>query len=261
MKKYPLVLAFTSAALLAAPAFAADTAKPNADQILREMSARLAGTRNFSFHAQREIDSALVEKRPLPEKASIALAVSRPNKIAARSVSKERTMHFIADGQTLTIFNETKHHYAQTAMRTSIDGLVDRLDKEYGFVPPLADFAVSNPYKEIRQQAHTVTHAGSEKVSAGFLGLGGVVCDHLALKGREADADLWIAAKDHLPRKLVATFRRPSHPQLRITFSDWNLAATVPASRFQFVPPKDAQKIEMRTTAKMQSAHQHSKKP
>lgn len=260
MKITSLIPALAGATILSASALAVDNAANSGDKILREMSTKLAGAGQFSLEATREIDAAIVGGSEVPEKAHIKVEVARPNRIAARSVSKERTMHFISNGQTLTIFNETKNHYAQAAMRTSIDGLVDRLDKEYGFVPALADFAVSNPYKEIRQQSHSVTYVGREKLPGGFLGLGRVACDHVALKGREADAELWIAADDRLPRKLVATFHRPGRPQLRITFSDWNLAAAIPASHFQFAPPKDAQKIEMWTTAKMQSAQHHSKK-
>lgn len=234
--------------------YAHDSSVTKPDDILHGMSAKLAAAPHFSFEATRELDPALVEGRSLPEKARVAVNVSRPNQLAARSVSRERTMRFVADGRTMTIFNETKNHYAQVPMRTSIDGLVDKVDKEYGFVPPLADFAVSNPYREIRQQARTISYLGLEKVGGGFLGLGAVECHHLALKGKAADAELWIATSDQLPRQMIATFHHANHPQLRIRFASWNLAATTPASAFTFIPPKGAEKIEMWTTARMHAA-------
>lgn len=247
-------------ALFTSPVLAADAAKPaaggqpNADQILRKMSAKLAAARSFSVQATREIDPGLIEGHAAPEKANITLAVQRPNRVAARAVGKAGARRFVADGNTLTVLDEKTNHYATVPMRTTIDGLIDALDLKYGFVPPLGDFAVSNPYQEIRQQAQTVAYLGRGKAKEGFLGLGGVECHHLALKGVEADAELWIAVSDQLPRKLVATFHRAGRPQVRINFSKWDLAAPVKASDFAFTPPAGAEKIEMWTVARMQNA-------
>ncbi len=68
------------------------------------------------------------------------------------------------------------------------------------------------------------------------------------MTGEIADADVWIAITDHLPRKFVATFKdREGSPQLTVDFSDWNLAATLEESTFVFDPPRDAEKIVMTT--------------
>jgi hypothetical protein len=243
-----------SLGLLAALLLPVAAAEPNADQLLSVMSAKLAAARSFSFEATREIDPALLEGRDLPEKARIAVKVQRPNKLAGRALSKDGARRFVFDGRTLTLLDEKKNHYAAIPMGTSLDGLVDQLDQKYGFTPPLAEFALSNPYADFHRQAHTIIYLGRGTTTAGFPSLGGVDCHRLGLKGKEADAELWIAVSDQLPRKLVATFHRAGQPQVRITFSTWNLAAPVSASDFTFIPPKGAEKIEMWTTAKMLAA-------
>jgi hypothetical protein len=237
--------------LLAASLLPIAAAEPSADQILRQMSAKLAASQSFTFEATREIDPALVAGHVMAGKARIAVSVERPNKLAGRAEGKGGARRFVFDGRTLSLLDEKMNHYATVPMRKTLDGLVDELDVKYGFTPPLAEFAVSDPYKEFRQQAHTITYLGRAKVPAGFLGLGGVECHHIGLKGKEADAELWIATGDQLPRKLVATFHHPGNPQVRIEFSTWNLAAHATASDFTFTPPKGAMKIEMLTTAKM----------
>src|SRR6266566_5029961 len=63
-------------------------AQPDADQILQQMSAKLAAAQNFSFKATREIDPALLAGRNVPENTRIVVTVQRPNKIAADSTSK-----------------------------------------------------------------------------------------------------------------------------------------------------------------------------
>jgi hypothetical protein len=251
-KKTIATLGLLAASLL--PVVAAD---PTADQLLKQMSVKLAAAKSFTFEATREIDPGLLEGVSVPTKATVSAAVQRPNKLAATATSHQGKRRFIFDGSTLTLLDEKQNHYAKVPMRTSIDGLVDQIDAKYGFVPPLAEFALSNPYKELRGQAQSLTYLGREKTKEGFLGLGGVECHRLWLSGKEADAELWIGVNDQLPRKLTATFHREGKPQVRISFSKWNLAAPVGASEFSFNPPKGSQQIEMWTTAKMQSNSKH----
>lgn len=240
-----------TASLLAASLLPAVAAEPTADQLLRQMSAKLAASQNFTFEATREIDPGLLEGVSVPTKVAVSAAVQRPNKLAATAKSRNGTRRFIFDGSSLVLLDEKNNHYAKIPMRTSIDGLVDQIDVKYGFVPPLAEFALSNSYKELRGQAQSLSYLGRDKTREGFLGLGGVECHRIWLSGKEADAELWIGVNDQLPRKLTATFHREGKPQVRISFSKWNLAAT--ASNISFTPPKGSQEIEMWTTAKMQS--------
>ena len=82
----------------------------------------------------------------------------------------------------------------------------------------------------------------------GLESLNGVECERVTLTGEIADADVWIAITDHLPRRFVATFKdREGGPQLKVDFSDWNLAAKLEDSIFVFEPPQDAEKILMVT--------------
>lgn len=247
-----LTKSLATVALFATTLLPAAAAEPNGDQLLRQMSARLAGAKNFSFQATREIDPALLEGRALPEKARVTVTAQRPNQLAAHAKSAEGARRFVFNGQTLSLLNAKSNHYAVVPMRTSIDGLVAVLDERYGFTPPLAEFALSDPYADLRRQARSVTYLGRAKTAGGFLGLGGVECHRLALKGQVADAELWLGVDDQLPRKLVATFHRTGQPQVRIAFSKWNLAA--PAGDFTFTPPAGAEKIEMWTTDRMAAA-------
>ncbi len=247
---FPTAMLFIVASLL--PASAAD---PTADQLLKQMSAKLASAGSFTFTATREIDAALLGGGGgIPEKAKVSIAVQRPNKIAAVATSSLGTRRFVFDGSALVLLDEKHNHYAKVPMRGSIDGLIDQLDEKYGFIPPLAEFAVSNPYKEFKQQSRTVTYLGKSKTQEGLFGWFGVECHRVWLSGKEADAELWIGVADQLPHKLNATFHSEGNPQLHISFSKWNLATPEDAGVFAFTPPKGSQQIEMWTTAKMKSA-------
>jgi hypothetical protein len=218
------------------------------------MSSKLAAAGTFRVVATREIDAALLEGVDVPEKAEVTAVVQRPAKLAAISKSRHGVRRMIADGTQLTLLDERPNHYSVVPMRTTIDGLVERMDQRYGFTPPLAEFALSNPYQDLKRNAKTITYLGRGKTTAGFLGLAGVECHRLSLHGREAYAELWIGVNDQLPYQLTATFHREGNPQVRVSFSKWQLNAPVSPSEFTFTPPKNSQKIEMWTTDQMRSA-------
>ena len=222
MKGFPLKTPLLATALVFLGGVSTTFAADQADQILRGMSAKLAAAKHFTFEATREVDATLRDGYSVPEKARVHVAVSRPNQFAARSVSRQGTRRIIADGRQLTVVDEKPHHYAQVPMHATIDQFVDKLDTIYGFTPPLADFALSDVYRDLRRQARQISYLGTAKVGGAF-GMGGEECHRIALAGRAADAELWVAVSDQLPRKLIATFRLTGQPQLRITFSSWNL--------------------------------------
>ena len=253
----PLVLTLLAAAAVTGAAQAAEPLTQDPHAVLRAMSGKLAASKEFSFTAVREIDAALSHSGDLPEKAKVTLHVSRPGRLASRSVTSGRTMRLVADGTTLTLLNETQNHYAQVPVPATIDALIDRLEAEYGFVPPLADFAVSNPEKEMLRHARTVKYLGTTTLRTGFLGLGRLECHRIGLSGPIADAELLISKKDNLPRQLTATFRQAGEgaaPALRVTFLQWKLDSPAPAGTFTFTPPSGADRIEMWTSARMRAA-------
>ena len=243
-------LSLALAAVFTVPASAA--AKPDGDQILRQASAKLAAAHQFSFKAHREIDAALRAGTNLPESADIEVFVLRPNKLMGVAHGKNGERRVYADGNMFSVVDAKMNLYATVPMHTSLDGLVDKISEKYGFTPPLAEFVLSDPYKEFRRQARTVTLLGNGTLRAGFLNLASVECNRLKLSGHGVDAELWVGTGDHLIRKLVATFNdRPGKPQIRIDFPAWNLAANANAGKFKFTPSNGAMRVPMRTTAEM----------
>lgn len=71
---------------------------------------------------------------------------------------------FYADGQNVSLLDETMLLYATVPMPGTIDDMIDTLDDTYGFVPPLADFAANNPYERFRRQIHTSVYHSKETI-------------------------------------------------------------------------------------------------
>ena len=184
------------------------------------------------------MDASLLVGRDVPEDAQIAVTVQRPNKVFANTKSQEGERRVYADGKNFSLVDAKMNLYATVPMPISLDGLVDKMDAQYGFTPPLAEFVLSNPYKEFHRQARTVSYLGQDTIDVGSPNSASVDCHHLLLSGHAVEAELWVGVNDHLIRKLVATFNdRPGNPQIKIEFSDWNLAANVTDGQFTYVPP------------------------
>jgi hypothetical protein len=157
-------------------------------------------------------------------------------------VSPTGVRRFYADGQSISLLDESMKLYATVSVSGTIDEVVDKLDAQYGFTPPLAEFVLNDPNLKFSKQIQSSVHHGQETIN-------GVECDRLMLTGEIADADLWVSIKDHLPQRFVATFKdREGSPQLKVDFFEWNLAAKLDESVFTFDPPKDAEKIAMAET-------------
>lgn len=245
----PTLFSFVVSSLLLGLACGCGTEKPavvnDPDQLLRQMSEKLAQAKRFSFKVNRKLDAALVEGRNIPENAQIHISVSRPSKFRAKSDSGDNIRQFVFDGQNLSVYDETMKLYATVPVYGTIDEVVAKIDEKYGFTPPLAEFILSDPYGALSPRIKSRVYKGKETV-------GVVECHHLSLGGDVADSELWIGVADLLPRKLVATFKgREGGPQLQAGFSDWNLAATLDDKFFTFVPPQDAARVEMVTEAQM----------
>jgi len=229
--------------LLAVSLLPVAAAEPDADQILRQMSAKLGGARSFTFKATRQVDPALLAGRNEPANANIMAAVQRPNKVAAHSTSKEGVRRVYADGRNMSLVDAQKNLYATVPMPKTIDGLVAEVDRKYGFTLPLAEFVLSDIYQDIHRKAQNVTYLGQSNG-------GGGACHRLGLSGTLVDTELWVGVSDQLPRKLIATVKElPGKPQVKVDFSDWNLAAKLSDKEFVFVPPQGARKIPMITIA------------
>jgi hypothetical protein len=222
------------------PATAATAAAElSPEQVLRSMSDTLAQSRRFTFKVTRHLDAALVEGREVAEDAQVEISVARPDRLVARSSSDEGVRKLYADGTNVSLFDEKMNLYAVAPSAGSIDEMVARLDDIYGFTPPLAEFTLSDPYASIGKQIRNSSYKGLETIN-------GVNCHHVSAAGELADVDIWVAANDHLPRRLVATFNdREGSPQLRADFTEWDTAAKFDNETFSFVPPADAEKIEM----------------
>ena len=222
-------------------------ASPNADTLLKAMSTRLASAKQYRFTVSRTMPKNVAQELLQPTKSNVEIAVTRPDKLSARITNggvAVREMFF--DGRTFTVVDGVNRFHSPTPLKGSVDAAAGQLEKIFGFRPPLIEFAVSNPYREIKNRVEAVSYLGQETVRQG----GRVVqCHRIGLRGNRADAELWLGADDSLPRRLKATRTGSGGKDLLADMNfvawDFNPRATV----FRFQPPANFEKIPMITLA------------
>jgi hypothetical protein len=257
-----LVLAGTSLT----PVLAADAATPNssesihADTVLRQMSEKICTANRFSFKGRREIESGLAGGDGLHANTKIEVTVQRPDKMMARATIPGDTRCLYFDGKQLTMTDVQKKVYSTVPMAVPLDKLPSELAMIYGFLPVAADFLVSNLYEDLVWRAKNVEYLGTGTIKSGFLGLKSVRCHRLALRGEVADSELWIAEKDLLPRRWIATVKAASGTEvIKMELSSWNLGAKTQDKDFVFSAGKYVMQIPMMTEADMAEARKGSK--
>src|SRR5262245_45939538 len=170
------------------------------------------------------------------------IVVRRPDRLRIDEVRRDGTYGgLVFDGKTLTVFNRKDNVYATDARvdgRGTVDDAIAHLINDLDMRFPLAEWLHSNLPRKPGAQFREAAYVERSQI-------GGVPCDHIALRGNLMDVQLWIAQGDQpLPRRLVLTYtREDGRPQFWAQFSDWNLAPAAPDSLFAFTPPAGAKRI------------------
>jgi hypothetical protein len=128
--------------------------------------------------------------------------------------------------------------YATAAKPGSMDEAMAYFVQDLGMRFPLAELLTSQLAQRLADQVRIADYVEASLIA-------GVPCDHLAVRGDEADMQLWIAqGQQPLPRRVVITYRHADgRPQFWAQFSDWNLAPEVADTLFAFTPPAGAAQI------------------
>jgi len=249
MNKLPL-LALTTALLVSGCASRYSSsppdagASPDADALLKAMSTRLASSNNYRFTATRTMPKERAEKMNQPAKADLDVVLARPSKLAVKITGKGAPGEMIFDGRTFTVVDGLNKFYSKAPLKGTLDKVPGHLAQVYGFQPPLAEFIVSDPYSDIKHRVESVSYLGKGTVNDG----GQIVpCHRIGLQGRLADAELWLAVADSLPRRLKVIAKNSAGSDLimDVDFLTWDMNAQVSDSAFRYQAPTGAEEIPM----------------
>lgn len=211
----------------------------DAESVLRTMSQTLASAGAFTVRGTRTADPGLVAGTNFKQDVTFAMTVQRPNKVQASTQDGNGVRLFFYDGSQVTVIDRSAKVYAGAPAPATIDAMVTQIDEKFGVHPPVADLIVSDPWASLSANGGSAKLAGTEKI-------GSVACQRVSASQPAVDWDIWIGEADHLPRKLVITFKqREGKPKLAVVLREWDLSPAITANQFTPVIPGDAQRVEM----------------
>lgn len=222
-----------------APLFSgAPDLEPKAIDVLRAMSARLAAAKTMTFTAVTTYESPSRFGPEIAYTTTSDVAVQRPNKLRVLTPGDGPAQQFFYDGETVTAYAPGEGVVATVAATGSIDDVLQQAYHEADIYFPFTDVIVADPYRDIADGLRIAFYVGQSQV------VDGTTTDMVVIANERVWAQLWIGAKDALPRRVRAIYLDdPSRLRHEATFSHWKLNASVTAKTFTSTAPKSAKRI------------------
>ncbi len=219
------------------------TATPATDEqamaTLMRMAEFLANTPRFSVTTDIGYEVEQDWGQKLEFGATRTLTVRRPDRLAVDVTDRDGTRRgFRFDGQQLAFFGLEENAYATAQKVGDLDAAIAYFKQDLRMPLPLAELISSNLPKILKERTN-------EAYAVEDATLGGVRCDHLALRTDFVDAQIWIAKGDQpLPQRVVLTYKQETgQPDFWANFRGWNLAPETPDSLFTFTPADGMERI------------------
>ena len=216
--------------------------EPAALERMKAMSDLLKNARSFTFTSMSDREQPSVSGQMLDFFNVAKIEVSRPNQVHVEILGDRLGASLWYDGKTVSIYSSKSSFYGQAPAPATIDETIVMLMDRFNTPFPAAGFLLQDPYARMMEGVKTAFDAGVAPVD-------GVACRHLAFSEEDADWQVWIEeGSKPLPRRIAVTYKKfPGSPRVMATLSDWNLAPTIPAGEFTFVPPAGATKVDWKT--------------
>ena len=208
--------------------------------IAKRMAVFLSQVQRFSVTIDMGFDAVQDDGQKIEFGETRKVLVDRPDRLRVEETKRNgATSEIIFDGNTIMIYYPMDNVYALANRPGTIDNAVSYFVNDLGMRLPLSQLLDSKLAESLSGQVTSAAYV--EKSS-----IGGVLCDQIALRGEEADMQLWIAqGAEPLPQRIVITYRKlDGRPQFWAQFSDWNFKPKVSEKLFKVTPPEGATKID-----------------
>lgn len=204
--------------------------EPEARALVEKAAEALRDAKTIRLTARHKMDPRLGVGSQL-EKGPMEIIVKRPHHFYAIQRAGNETREIAYDGRYLCLlYPELRHHALEPLRADSIDRFADKVDERFGFRPPVAELLSGRMANQIFRHITTAKVMGDELV-------GWTRCQRLHFEQDGMTGDLWIARKDHLPRRYRLTFTSiEGHPTWDIYLQKWELNAPVDEALFSKRP-------------------------
>lgn len=220
----------------------APIAQPQIEQkavdILKASSSRLAAARTMKFNAVVFYENPSRLGPPLIYTTKSEVALQRPDKLRVLTPGDGPATEFYYNGKTITAYSPAENLVAIADAPPTIDAALEEAFHSAAIYFPFTDLIVADPYKDIADGLTLAFYIGQSQV------VDGTLTDMVAYETHGTFVQIWIGAKDKLPRMARAVYRNdPAQLRHGVMLSNWQLNGAMPAKTFTFSKAKSAKRI------------------
>jgi len=206
------------------------TNDPLALELLEATTSLLATARALEVQAEVTFDVVQDSGEKIEFGSSRTATVRRPDRAHLTFQRRDGTTGgLVLDGVHLWAYQDTERVFATAEQAGTVEQTLAFAAEELGVPAPLSDLLAADAGVRL-----------TAKLESARVGLpatiGGVRCEHLALRFEHVDCQLWISTEGlALPRRVVITYREEEgQPQFRADLAGWNLAPELEDALFTF---------------------------
>ncbi|WP_126698486.1 DUF2092 domain-containing protein [Aquibium carbonis] len=228
--------------LVPLPASAQPVMSEDADAVLKRMSDYLGGLSSLSMDYEADLEFITGEGQKLQSISTGSITLSRPDGLHITRFGPLVDSELFYDGQTISLSSEDINSYFQMEASDRLDVAIEEFRVETGFTAAGADLLLTNTYEALNEGVVTGDHVGSAVID-------GVVCYHLAFRGKDVDWQIWIRGDEQpLPMKYVITTKwMTGAPQYSVRLRNWNIDPQIDDDLFKFEAPSGAKRLDALT--------------
>ncbi|QDG53825.1 DUF2092 domain-containing protein [Persicimonas caeni] len=216
-----------------------DRMDERAEELLRQMSTKLAAADALTIEGRRSVDPELLPGAQGPEVTDITVSIRRPDMLYAEARGEDDHRKMYYNGEDFSLVDIEQGLYSTAEVPGNIDVLVRRLGEEYGFNPPVADILVADPYAHLTRNVEAGKYVGQEQVD-------GKTVEHLRFEEDYLTWELWVDAEQKLPVKMVAMVPgMEGNPRLVAEGIEVKIDPELDEAMFTFDPAAEAEEIPM----------------
>ena len=167
------------------------------------------------------------------------LRFSGPSNMTVHSRGDGGNKAFWYNGEFLTYYSFDENNYVTLETPDNTMDMIDSLHTKFGIKFPGADIFFPTLTDDILNNFDHFKYLGLKEVD-------GEQCFHVMASSEEMTFQLWITNDAmYLPKKYLFLDKKDHHKQFEGTFSNWVLNPIIPATVFEFTPPKNARLISI----------------
>lgn len=208
-------------------------------EILSRSSDYLANLKQFNVTAEFGFDVLQETGQKIEFGSHQEVTIQRPDRMRVDFSRRDGVNGSVVyDGKEIVLFNPEENVYAKVPFEGEIDAALDFLAEELQRPVPLKDFFAGNPHDALVEKIESGLYVGESTI-------GGVLCDHLAMRNDNVDFQVWIAKGDEpLPRRVVITYKNEEgQPQFWGQFMKWETTPEIDDRTFSYTPAEGAERI------------------